>query len=192
MKSIIKIVLVGFIISLLSSCGYNSMVEKDENVKAKWGQVQNQYQRRADLIPNLVKTVKGAAAHEKDVLVAVTEARSKATAVNVDPSKLTPEAIQNFQKAQDGLSSALSRLLVVIEKYPDLKTNQNFLNLQVQLEGTENRIATERMRFNEAVQSYNAYIRKVPQIIVANMTGFEQKGYFEAKSEAEEVPNVEF
>lgn len=192
MKAIFKVLTISLLASFLTSCGYNSMVEKDENVKAKWGQVQNQYQRRADLIPNLVKTVKGAAAHEKDVLVAVTEARSKATAINVDPSKLTPEAIKNFQKAQDGLSSALSRLLVVIEKYPDLKTNQNFLNLQVQLEGTENRITTERMRFNEAVQGYNSYIRKVPQIIVANITGFEQKGYFESKPGAEEVPDVEF
>lgn len=192
MKITLNILIISLLSSFLSSCGYNSIVEKDENVKAKWGQVQNQYQRRADLIPNLVKTVKGAAAHEKDVLVAVTEARSKATSINVDPSKLTPEAIKNFQKAQDGLSSALSRLLVVIEKYPDLKTNQNFLNLQVQLEGTENRITTERMRFNEAVQDYNSYIRKVPQIIVANMTGFEQKGYFESKPGAEDVPDVEF
>ncbi len=192
MKTTFRLILLGVLASLFSSCGYNSMVSKDEAVQAQWGQVQNVYQRRADLIPNLVNTVKGAAKHEKEVLVAVIEARAKATAVNVDASKLTPEMIQKFQAAQDGLSSALSKLMVVVERYPDLKTNQNFLQLQNQLEGTENRVTTERMRFNETVKDYNSYIRQFPQTIVANIVGFEKAGYFQADKAAEKTPNVQF
>lgn len=177
---------------LFGGCGYNSMVKMDEKVSEQWAQVENVYQRRADLIPNLVNTVKGYADFEKDVLTSVTEARSKATSVNVDASKLTPEAIQNFQAAQGQLSSALSKLLVVVEKYPDLKANQNFLELQAQLEGTENRIAVERNKFNTVTQEYNSKIRTFPNNITAGMFGFTKKGYFEAEKGAEKAPEVKF
>jgi LemA protein len=176
----------------LSGCGYNSMVKLDEQVSSQWAQVENVYQRRADLIPNLVNTVKGYANFEKDVLTAVTEARSKATSVNVDPSKLSPESIQQFQQAQGQLSSALSRLLVVVEKYPDLKANQNFLELQAQLEGTENRITVERNKFNEVTQQYNTKIRTFPNNIMASMFGFDKKGYFQAEAGADKAPEVQF
>lgn len=177
---------------LFSSCGYNKMVTMEEQVTSSWAQVQNVYQRRADLIPNLVNTVKGYAAHEQETLEGVIEARSKATSVNIDPTKLTPESIQQFNQAQDGLSSALSRLMVVVEKYPDLKANQNFLDLQAQLEGTENRITVERQKFNETTQNYNAYIRKFPQVIYSGWFGFEKKTYFEAQQGAEKAPEVKF
>jgi LemA protein len=177
---------------LFSSCGYNKMVSMDEQVTSQWAQVQNVYQRRADLIPNLVNTVKGYAEHERETLEGVIEARSKATSVNIDPRKLTPESIQQFNQAQDGLSSALSKLMVVVERYPDLKANQNFLDLQAQLEGTENRITVERQKFNETTQLYNAYIRKFPQIIYAGWFGFEKKSYFEAQPGAEKAPEVKF
>jgi len=177
---------------LFSSCGYNKMVTMDEQVTSSWAQVENVYQRRADLIPNLVNTVKGYAAHEQETLQGVIEARSKATSVNIDPTKLTPESIQQFNQAQDGLSSALSRLMVVVEKYPDLKANQNFLDLQAQLEGTENRITVERQKFNETTQNYNAYIRKFPQVIYSGWFGFEKKTYFEAQKGAEKAPEVKF
>jgi LemA protein len=177
---------------LFSSCGYNKMVTMEEQVTSSWAQVENVYQRRADLIPNLVNTVKGYAAHEKETLEGVIEARSKATSVNIDATKLTPETMKQFTQAQDGLSSALSRLMVVVEKYPDLKANQNFLDLQAQLESTENRITIERMKFNEATQTYNAYIRKFPQIIYAGWFGFEKKTYFEAQQGAEKAPEVKF
>ena len=180
------------VVSLFSGCGYNSMVKLDEKVSAQWAQVENVYQRRADLIPNLVNTVKGYANFEKDVLTAVTEARAKATSVNVDASKLSPESIQQFQQAQGQLSSSLSKLLVVVEKYPDLKANQNFLELQAQLEGTENRITVERGRFNEVTQEYNSTIRSFPNNIMAGMFGFSKKGYFEAEKGAEKVPEVKF
>lgn len=180
------------IVLLFSGCGYNSMVKLDEKVSSQWAQVENVYQRRADLIPNLVNTVKGYANFEKDVLTAVTEARSKATSVNVDASKLSPEAIQQFQQAQGQLSSSLSKLLVVVEKYPDLKANQNFLELQAQLEGTENRITVERARFNEVTQEYNSTIRSFPNNLTAGMFGFSKKGYFEAEKGAEKVPEVKF
>lgn len=176
----------------LQSCQYNSMVEKQEAVTAQWSQVENVYQRRADLIPNLVATVKGYAEHEQETLTGVVEARAKATSVNVDPSKLDAASIQKFQAAQDGLSSALSKLMVVVERYPDLKANQNFLELQSQLEGTENRIAVERKKFNEAAQSYNTYIRKFPNNFIAGWFDFEKKDYFEATQGAEEAPKVEF
>ena len=177
---------------LFSSCGYNKMVTMEEQVTSQWAQVENVYQRRADLIPNLVNTVKGYAAHEQETLEGVIEARSKATSVNIDPSKLTPETIQQFNQAQEGLSSALSRLMVVVERYPDLKANQNFLDLQAQLEGTENRITVERKKFNETTQTYNAYIRKFPQVIYAGWFGFEKKTYFEAQQGAEKAPEVQF
>jgi LemA protein len=177
---------------LFSSCGYNKMVTMEEQVTSSWAQVENVYQRRADLIPNLVNTVKGYAAHEKETLEGVIEARSKATSVNIDATKLTPETMKQFTQAQDGLSSALSRLMVVVEKYPDLKANQNFLDLQAQLEGTENRITVERQKFNETTQVYNAYIRKFPQIIYAGWFGFEKKTYFEAQQGAEKAPEVKF
>ncbi len=168
------------------------MVNLDEQVSSQWSQVENVYQRRADLIPNLVNTVKGYAQHEQETLNGVIEARSKATSVNINSENLTPEAIQNFNQAQDGLSSALSRLMVVVERYPDLKANENFLDLQAQLEGTENRITNERRKFNEATQSYNSYIRKFPQIVYAGMLGFQKKSYFEAVAGAEQPPVVEF
>jgi len=177
---------------LFSSCGYNKMVELDEQVTSSWAQVENVYQRRADLIPNLVNTVKGYASHEQETLEGVIEARSKATSVNINPENLTPETLQQFNQAQDGLSSALSRLMVVVERYPDLKANQNFLDLQAQLEGTENRIAVERRKFNQTTQTYNAYIRKFPRVIYAGWFGFDKKSYFEAQQGAEKAPEVQF
>jgi LemA protein len=168
------------------------MVEMDEQVTASWAQVENVYQRRADLIPNLVNTVKGYAEHEQETLTGVIEARSKATSVNVDPTKLNAQSLQQFNQAQEGLSSALSKLMVVVERYPDLKANQNFLELQAQLEGTENRIAVERRKFNQTTQSYNAYIRKFPRVIYAGWFGFEKKTYFEAQQGAEQAPEVQF
>lgn len=171
---------------------YNTLQEMDEDVAGKWAQVENVYQRRSDLIPNLVNTVKGYADFEQETLTGVIEARSKATSINIDPSNLSPAAISQFQSAQDGLGSALSRLLVTIERYPDLKANQNFLELQSQLEGTENRIAVERKRFNDAVQTLNAKIRKIPASMIAPMAGVERKGYFEADEGAEKVPEVKF
>ncbi|WP_276498574.1 LemA family protein [Pontibacter litorisediminis] len=185
--------LIGFLmISSLSSCGYNTMVQKDETVESQWANVQNAYQRRADLVPNLVNTVKGAANFERETLTDVIEARAKATSVNISPDNLTPENIQRFQEAQGELSGALSRLLVSVERYPELKANQNFLELQAQLEGTENRIAVERRKFNEAVQDYNSYIRSFPRNLIAGMFDFERKGYFEAEAGAQQAPTVEF
>jgi len=178
----------------LNSCGYNRMVTLDEEVNASWGQVQNVYQRRFDLIPNLVETVKGYASHEEETFTAVVEARSKVGGVmNISDEVLQdPEAFARFQQAQGELTGALQRLMVVSEQYPDLKANQNFLALQDQLEGTENRIAVERQRFNEAVKNYNSYIRRFPQALVANMTGFDKKNYFEASGDAQAAPKVEF
>ena len=172
--------------------GYNRMVVSDENVQAAWAQVENVYQRRADLIPNLVATVKGYAEHESATLENVTAARAKATQVTVNPENLTEEAIARYNEAQGELSSALGRLLMITENYPELKANQNFLELQAQLEGTENRITTERMKFNETAKAYNTLIRKFPDNIVASMFGFEKKGYFEAAAGAEQAPVVEF
>jgi LemA protein len=192
MKRMRFVLLAAVVAFLFSSCGYNKMVEMDEQVTSQWAQVENVYQRRADLIPNLVNTVKGYAAHERETLEGVIEARSKATSVNIDPKNLTPETIQQFNQAQEGLSSALSRLMVVVERYPDLKANQNFLDLQAQLEGTENRITVERQKFNQTTQTYNAYIRKFPQVIYAGWFGFEKKTYFEAQQGAEKAPEVQF
>jgi len=171
---------------------YNSMVSMDEGVSASWAQVENVYQRRADLIPNLVNTVKGYASHERETLEGVIEARSKATSVNLQADNLNPESLQQFQQAQDGLSSALSRLMVVVERYPDLKANQNFMDLQAQLEGTENRITVERRKFNESAQAFNTFIRKFPKNIYANIFGFEKKAYFSAEQGAEKAPVVNF
>jgi len=175
-----------------TSCGYNEMVAKDENVSAKWAQVQNAYQRRADLVPNLVNTVKGAANFEKSTLTDVINARAKATSIQVSPENLTPENIARFQEAQGQLSGSLSRLLATVESYPELKANQNFLELQAQLEGTENRISVERMHFNEAVQDYNTYIRSVPRNIFAGWFGFERKTPFAADPAAQRAPSVQF
>ena len=185
---------VGIVLILImwGSSRYNSLVTKEEGVTAAWAQVENVYQRRADLIPNLVNTVKGYADFEKGTLTAVIEARSKATSVTIDPTKLNESNIQQFQQAQDGLSSALSRLMVVVEKYPDLKANQNFMDLQAQLEGTENRIATERRNFNQTAQDYNTQIRRFPSNIFAGMFGFDNKAYFQAEAGAEKAPEVKF
>lgn len=171
---------------------YNAMVSADENVKTAWAQVENQYQRRSDLIPNLVATVKGYAAHESQVLESVVAARAKATQVVVDPSKTSHEDLAAFQAAQGELSQALGRLLAVTENYPDLKANQNFLELQAQLEGTENRITVARNAFNESAKEYNKLIRMFPNNIVASCFGFVQKAYFEAESGAEKAPIVAF
>ena len=171
---------------------YNTMVSQDEGVKTAWSQVENQYQRRLDLIPNLVNTVKGYAAHEKETLEGVINARAEATKTTIDPSNLNEESLKKFQAAQGELSSALSRLMVVMERYPDLKANQNFSELQAQLEGTENRITVERKRFNEVAQAYNTYIRSFPNNILAGMFGFFPKAYFTAETGAEKAPKVEF
>ncbi len=180
------------LIPLLSGCGYNKMVTMDEQVTSQWAQVENVYQRRADLIPNLVSTVKGYADFEKETLTGVIEARAKATSVQIDPKNLDASSMQQFQAAQDGLSSALSRLMVVVERYPDLKANQNFLELQAQLEGTENRITVERKKFNEVTQTYNSYIRRFPALITAKIFNFDSKAYFKAQESAKEAPKVEF
>ena len=171
---------------------YNTMVSMDEAVGAQWANVETQYQRRADLIPNLVNTVKGYAAHEADVFESVTKARAEATSIKIDPSNLTAENMQKFQAVQGSMTSALSRLLAVAERYPDLKANQNFLELQAQLEGTENRIAVERRRFNEEVKRYNTYIRKFPTNFVAGIFGFEIRTSFEAQEGTENAPDVQF
>jgi len=192
MKKLVLGIFAIFAIASLSSCGYNSSVQLEEKVKAQWGEVENQYQRRFALIDNLVATVKGAANFEKETLIGVTEARSKASSIQVDPNKLTPENIQKIQASQGQLSQALGRLMVVAEKYPDLKANQNFLELQAQLEGTENRIAVARRDFNMAVQEYNTNIRTFPNNLFAGMFGFQQKGSFTAEAGAEKAPKVQF
>lgn len=170
----------------------NKIVSLDEEMTSQWADVESVYQRRMDLIPNLVNTVKGFADHESEVLVGVTEARSRVANITIDPSKIDAAAMKNFSAMQSNLSSALSRLLVTVEKYPDIKANQNFLELQAQLEGTENRIAVERMRFNETVKDYNIYIRSFPASIVADKQGLEPKTPFEADKGAEKAPKVEF
>jgi len=174
------------------SGSFNKMVTFEEKVSSQWAMVENVYQRRADLIPNLVNTVKGAADFEKSTLEAVIKARAEATSVKLSADNLDPDAIARFQQAQDGLSAALSRLLVSVEKYPELKANQNFLELQSQLEGTENRIATERRKYNEIVQDYNIYIRTFPRNLIAGPFGFDKKGYFRATAGAERAPAVIF
>lgn len=195
-KALIAIIVIGLILVIglvLVFSGistYNKMVKLDEGVVEKWSQVENDYQRRADLIPNLVKTVRSYAEYEQETLTEVVEARAKATSVTVDPTNLNAASIQQFQQAQEGLTSALSKLLVVVEKYPDLKANQNYMDLQRQLERTENRISNARRKFNEATRDYNSYIRRFFPRMLASWFGFEQKAYFEAKEGAEEAPDV--
>lgn len=186
------ILVVLFIIYRFFAGTFNNMVTKDENVKAKWAQVETQYQQRLDLIPNLVATVKGVAEFEQTTLTKVIEARASATQINVDANSLTPENIQRFQQAQGELSAALGRLMVVSEQYPQLKANQNFLELQATLEGTERRIAVARKDFNESVQDYNVYVRRFPQSMLAGMYGFSSKGFFQSDAGAEKAPKVQF
>lgn len=186
------IAVVLFIVYRFFAGSYNSMVDKDQAVQNAWAQVENVYQRRLDLIPNLVATVKGAAEFEKTTLTAVIEARASATQVKIDPKNLNAADLQKFQAAQGELSAALGRLMVVAEQYPQLKANQNFLELQSQLEGTENRITVERQKFNDVVQTYNAYIKKFPQVLLAGMYGFNDKAFFTAEKGAEKAPKVEF
>lgn len=183
---------IGLVIALSCVSGYNTLVSMDEGVQGKWADVETQYQRRADLIPNLVNTVKGYAAHEKETLAAVVQARSEATSVKIDPTNMSAEQLAQYQQAQNGVSSALGKLLVVVEKYPDLKANQNFMELQAQLEGTENRITVARRNFNDAARIYNTAIRRFPKNILANIFGFEKKAYFEAEQGTEKAPQVEF
>ena len=171
---------------------YNGMVTMQESVTSQWGNVETAYQRRSDLIPNFVNTVKGAANFEQTTLTQVIEARSKATSVTIDPTKMTPENLDQFQQAQGQLSSALSRLMVVVERYPELKATQNFRDLQVELEGTENRISVERRKFNEVAQTYNTYIKRFPQSFLAGMFGFQAKPYFKAAEGADKAPEVKF
>ncbi len=188
---VVVVVGVALVLGAAVAGSYNRLVSLDETVKSAWGQVENVYQRRADLVPNLVETVKGAAAFEKDTFTAVTEARAKVGQVNIGK---VPDAgeMQKFQSAQDGLSSALSRLLVVVEKYPDLKATANFRDLQAQLEGTENRITVERKRFNDAAQAFNTARRRFPTVIVASLLGFAEKPYFQAAAGADKAPQVKF
>lgn len=171
---------------------YNGIITKEESTDKAWANVESAYQRRADLIPNLVNTVKGYAEHEKETLQAVTDARSKATSINIDPSTATPEQLAQWADAQQQVSSALGRLIAISESYPNLKANENFRDLQVQLEGTENRIKTERDRYNEAVREFNVKIRRFPANIIANMFGFERRAMFEANEGAEIAPEVKF
>lgn len=192
MKKMLRLLAVAVLPLLMSSCGYNKMVSLQEEVTGQWANVETAYQRRADLIPNLVATVKGYADFERETLEAVVNARAKATSTNIDASKLDAAALQQFQANQGELSSALSRLMVVVEKYPDLKANQNFLELQSQLEGTENRISVERRRFNDLVRDYNTYIKKFPNNLIAGMFSFESKAYFEAEAGAQKAPEVAF
>lgn len=187
--SIAAVLVLGF---LWGMSGYNGLVSSQENVNSQWANVESQYQRRSDLIPNLVATVKGYATHESSTLEGVVAARAKATQVTIDPEKLTPEKLQEYQAAQGQVSSALGKLLMITENYPDLKANQNFLELQAQLEGTENRISVERTRFNEIAQAYNKSIRTFPTNIIAGMFGFEKKPYFEAEKGSEKAPEVKF
>ena len=176
----------------LQSCNYNALVEQEENVDKAWAEVDNQYQRRMDLIPNLVATVQGYVKHEEATLTSVVEARSKASSITLNANELSDEALANFQAAQDELSRGLGRLMAVAESYPDLKANENFMALQDQIEGTENRIAVARRNFNEAAQEYNANIRKFATVIYAGWFGFEKKPYFKAQAGAETAPRVQF
>ena len=191
-KGTIIILAVVAIIVIWAISGYNGLVSMDENVSGQWSNVETQYQRRADLIPNLVNTVKGYAAHEKETLEGVIAARSQATQIKVDPTDLTPEKLAEYQKAQGQLATALGKLLAITENYPDLKANQNFLELQAQLEGTENRINVARKNFNDSAKAYNTAIRRFPKNILAGMFGFDKRAYFEAAEGAEQAPQVQF
>ena len=191
-KSTIIILVILAIVVVWGITGYNGLVKSDEAVSTAWSNVENQYQRRADLIPNLVNTVKGYASHEKETLDAVVAARARATQVTVDAENLTPEMLQQYQKSQGEVGAALGRLLAVAESYPELKANTNFLELQAPLAGTENRISVERRNFNEVAKQYNTSIRTFPRNILAGMFGFEKKTYFEAEEGAEKAPEVQF
>lgn len=191
LKKFLPWIVIGVVV-LWGISAYNGMVSKDQLANEAWGNVESAYQRRMDLIPNLVNTVKGYADFEQETLTRVIEARASATQVKIDPTNLTPEKLQEFQAAQTGVSSALGRLLVVAENYPDLKANQNFLDLQAQLEGTENRINVARNRFNETVRGYNAAIKTFPGNLLAGMAGFQARGFFEAQEGAEKAPEVKF
>jgi len=191
-KAILGVIGALFFTTLLSSCGYNSMVKLDEDVKTKWNQVETQYQRRSDLIPNLVSTVKGAAKFEEGTLTAVVEARAKASQIKVDANDLSPEKIEKFQAAQGQIGQALSRLMVLTENYPELKATQQFSDLSVQLEGTENRIAVARKDFNDSVQEYNTKVRSFPNNLTAGMFGFKQRVGFKADEGAQNAPKVQF
>ncbi|MBQ5573873.1 MAG: LemA family protein [Bacteroidaceae bacterium] len=191
-KSTIIVIAIVAVVAIWVVSAYNGLVNLDEGVANKWGDVETQYQRRADLIPNLVNTVKGYAAHEQETLESVVAARSQATQIKVDPENLTPEKLAEFQKAQGEVTSALGKLLAITENYPDLKANQNFLELQAQLEGTENRINVARVNFNDATKRYNTAIRRFPKNILAGMFGFEKRSYFEAQDGAETAPQVQF
>ena len=192
MKKLMMICVALFALCGLSSCNYNSLVEKQQGVDQAWAEVENQYQRRSDLIPNLVNTVKGYSTHEEATLTKVTEARAKATSITIDPANLNEETLAKYQAAQNELSSALKSLLAVTEAYPDLKANQNFLNLQAQLEGTENRVTVARKRYTESVQEYNTSIKKFPTVIYAGWFGFKEKPQFKAEAGAEKAPEVKF
>jgi LemA protein len=189
--TIVAIVIIA-VIAIWAVSAYNGLVKADEAVSTAWSNVENQYQRRADLIPNLVNTVKGYAAHENETLMAVTNARSQATAVSVNAEDLTAESLQKYQKAQGEVGAALGRLLAISESYPDLKANENFRELQAQLEGTENRISVERRNFNDAVRSFNTSIRTFPRSLIASMSGFEKRPYFEAAEGTSTAPEVQF
>lgn len=191
-KSTIILVAVIAALAMWVISAYNGMVKMDESVSTAWSNVENQYQRRTDLIPNLVNTVKGYAAHEKETFEAVVSARSKATQMTVDPENLTPEKLQEYQKAQGEIGAALGRLLAITENYPALKANENFKELQAQLEGTENRISVERRNFNEVARTYNTSIRTFPKSILAGMFGFDKRPYFEAEEGANKAPEVKF
>ena len=191
-KSTIGLVVALAAVAMWAISAYNGMVKLDEAVSTSWSNVENQYQRRADLIPNLVNTVKGYASHEKETFEAVVSARTKATQMTVDADNLTPEKLQEFQKAQGEVGAALSRLLAITEAYPELKANQNFLELQAQLEGTENRISVERKNFNETARTFNTSIRTFPRSLLAGIFGFEKRPYFEAEEGANKAPDVQF
>lgn len=194
-KKFIPIIIVAAVVVILVAWGvsvYNGLVVKDENCSKQWSKVESQYQRRMDLIPNLVNIVKGYASHEEATLLKVIEARNQASQVKIDAENMTQEQLNNFQQTQENLSSAIRGLNIVVEQYPDLKANQNFLELQSQLEGTENRIAVERQRYSDVVNEYNTSVRRFPNSVFASMFGFDKKPYFEAQSGAENAPKVEF
>lgn len=191
-KGLIITIVVIVLVALWGISSYNGLVSMDENVSNSWANVETQYQRRSDLIPNLVNTVKGYAKHESETLESVMQARSQATQVKIDPSNCTPQQLAAYQKAQGNVTTALGKLLAITENYPDLKANQNFLELQSQLEGTENRINVARKDFNDTAKKYNTSLRRFPRNIIASMCGFEKRNYFEAEAGAEKAPKVEF
>ena len=191
-SSLLILGIIVLVVVLWGVKAYNNMVSQEEGVSTAWANVESQYQRRADLIPNLVNTVKGYAAHESETLQAVVNARTKATSINIDAENMTAEQLKEYQKAQSEVGGALGRLIAVAESYPDLKANQNFLELQAQLEGTENRIAVERKNFNEAAKKFNTYIRKFPQSLLSGVSGFDKKPYFEAEEGSQKAPTGQF